>query len=110
MSTSFRQRAFWEEGSPTSTVVDLQGYRYVALYIPAGFSGATLTFSAAPDPDGQFLAVEDDSGDPVSVSIDDEAVVSLVDASPSLFPLRYIRLITNVNQAADAVVDVLLND
>jgi len=83
----------------TSSVVDLEGYRYVALILPQAFSGTKLTVEVAATRYGPFVELNDEEGNPVEIAVAQDAAVSL---GKLLAPFRYVRFVSDAGGGEEA--------
>lgn len=58
------------DNATTSSEVDLENGTLCGIFIPAGFVGTALTFTAAPESGGTFVALENSSGNAISYTVE----------------------------------------
>lgn len=56
-------------GQTTSSEIDLKGASMGTIYLPAAFTGTSLTFTAAPTAGGTHQTVYDDSNSAITVTV-----------------------------------------
>ena len=102
--------------------IDIQGYHYMAIVMPAEWTNAKITFQASYNPDnGTFKDVYDDEGNEIEISVSADKVVVLAhisektkDSANLLGPLHFIKLRsgtsgTPVTQGDDRHLRVMLS-
>lgn len=97
-------------GQTESTTLDLESYTLAAVYMPAVFSGTSLSIKAAPTPDGTFLPLHTDAtgGAAVSIVVAANRCVGIDSSAGALAALRYIRFVSSASEAADRTLTLLL--
>lgn len=100
-------------GASLSAEVDLEGYKIVAVQMPAGWDAAALTFQASATSGGTFGNVYDDSGTEVSATVAASRVVGMDYIAGALAALRFIKLRSGtsgsaVNQTAERTLTLIL--
>lgn len=96
-----------------SAVVDLEGYHYLAIQMPAEWTTADLTFQASSTSGGTFADVYDDAGLEISAKAAASRVIGIDLAVVKLAALRYLKIrsgttATPVNQAAERTLTLIL--
>lgn len=96
-------------GASQSGEIDLGSGRLLAIFMPAAWTAAALTFLAAHESGGTFQDVYGDDGTEESVTAAASRVISIDDAAGVLASLRYIKLRsgttgTPVNQGAERTI------
>lgn len=100
-------------GSVTDEI-DLGGYRLAAIHMPAAWTAAAITFTAAPTTGGTFTDVHDNAGTEVSITTAaSRTVILATDVAENLEGLAYIKLrsgtsATPVAQAAERSLTLVL--
>lgn len=96
--------------STTSRDVDLQtilsGHRFVAMRMPAAFTGTAITFQARENETGSlFVDVVDQAGAAVSITVAvDQYIVFDKDTQDQLAGLRFIRLVSGSTETGEREV------
>lgn len=93
--------------------VDIEGFKIVAIEIPAAWTAANLTFQAASAPGGTFKNVFDDAGVEVTVTAAADRIIGLDDKLPELAALRHLKVRSGtsavpVNQGADRTLTLIM--
>lgn len=91
----------------TSGVIDKGAHAFLALLMPSALTGTAMTFTASHD-NTTYVAVYDDSGNAVSITI---AASRWIAMSPTvmakLAPFRYLKLVSGSNEAAARTIEVV---
>ena len=96
-------------GGEYSTEIDLEGFKEMAIAMPASWKTATLSVLAASATGGTFNPVYDSDGTKLTLSVDANRVISLTAAEASLLKaLRFIKFQASVTQPATRVLTILL--
>lgn len=91
-----------------SDALDIGQFRLMAFQF-ATMTGTTMTFQASATEDGTYVAVYDDAGNAVSVTVTDDAVVAMTGSiAAALAPCRFIKLVSGSSEAAERTIKVLL--
>ena len=101
-----------------SSVVELGGMTLAAIYMPAAWTAAALTFQACPTADGTFQDVYADDGTgtamaELSIPVAQGKVYTFDAAAMKLAPFRYVKFrsgtsATPVSQASDRTLILIL--
>lgn len=92
----------------TSDVVPVGLRRVVGFYIPAGFDGTTLTFTACATKDGTFLPVYDDAGNALSITVaHTRYVVATATKAAALAGLPFIKIVSGSAQSPAMAITVI---
>lgn len=97
----------------TSSEVEIGGYKYMSLFMPATWTAANLTFQAATASGGTFYDLYDDAGNEVTVIAAGARAISVDMYAFNFAPIRYIKFrsgtaATPVNQTAAKTITVIL--
>ena len=93
----------------TSEVIDLGSNQLFAIHLPAAFTGTALSFTVAPEVGGTYQALYDDAGDAISITVAQGTTVGLTGANAAcLAACRFIKLVSNDDEAADRTVKLIL--
>lgn len=100
-------------GASLSSEIDLGGYELEAIHMPAAWTAANLTFTAATVSGGTFDAVHDDGGTEVTVTAAASRAIPLGTVTRRLNGLQFIKVRSGtagaaVNQAADRTITLAL--
>jgi len=105
--------------------VDLEGYSLVAVYMPAAWTAATISFLAT-DYDGKpeesedptdptvnspnnYLPVVDSAGNSVTLTVAaNQVIVPTPETMAALAALRFVKIRSSAGQAADRVITLIL--
>ena len=110
-----------KDGESLSDVIDVRGYRAMAIAMPSEWTAANITFQGAVEEDGDFLDVYDDDGDELQISAAANRFIvvcgeaeKIPDSMNVISPLRYIKLRSGtsasaVNQGDDRTIKVCLS-
>jgi len=90
-------------GGKISTSIDLNGKAPTHIHLPTGFSGTVITFTSSPF-GTTYRAVYDH--DNAVVTITTVAANRCYELPPELAGLQYLKIISNVNQAASITLYV----
>lgn len=86
-------------GDTESAVLNLGGFALTGIFLPAAFTGTTLTFEAAPTAGGTFVPVTDQAGDPISYTVAQGTYVAI---DPKDFQgIQFIKLVSGSTEGAD---------
>lgn len=93
--------------------LDLEGYRFVSIQMPAAWTAANLTFQAAEKAAGTFNNLYDDEGTEAIAIAAASRQISMSLYSLAFAPLQFIKIrsgtaATPVNQAAARTIRVFL--
>lgn len=92
-----------------STVLDLGAGTFLALLMPAAFTGTAITFQACLTRDGTFVAVKDDAGADVSIVVAAARWVGLSSANMAkLAALRYLKLVSGSAEGGARSIEVVM--
>jgi len=96
-----------------SDEVNVGGFKTMAIYMPAVWTTAVITFLASDKKGGTYQSLYDDVGAEVSITAAASEVVSCASIAVKLAPLEWIKLrsgtaATPVNQTAGATLKLLL--
>lgn len=95
-----------------SSVVELAPYKLVAIEVPPGFTGTTLTLLASYRAAGPFYPVYTDAGDEVTITVAASTVVGVDAAAGALAALRFIKFRSGTAASPvtqDAAVTLILH-
>ena len=100
-------------GEALSGEIDLGGYQIGAIQMPAAWTAANITFTAATATGGTFQSLYDDSGLEVTVTAAAAECIALSSNALNLAPLRFIKIrsgtaATPVNQGAARTIQLIL--
>lgn len=98
------QTATIANGQTTSNAIDKLHYRITALHMPAAFTGASISFLAAPTASGTYQQVVDEAGAPIAVTATAGKVIALDQIAPELSSLRFIKLVSSGAEGADRAI------
>lgn len=90
-------------GQTTSGEIDLGGVDPCGFFIPASFTGSSLSFLAAPSSGGTYSPVRDGSGALYTVAISASSYIVLPDIVV-LAGVRWLKLVSSAAEAADRSV------
>lgn len=86
----------------TSGAVDLGHATLCGIYVPASFTGTTLTFTASDTATGTFAPVKDGAGAAVSKTV---AAGDYIYIDPVLFAgIRHLKIVSGSAEAAERVL------
>lgn len=93
-------------GGTTSTILSCGGTAPTGILIPAGFTSATLSFSACKKPNGTFLPITNFDGTAFGIA----AVASeWIPLQPAMFnSITYLQVTSSVIQVSAVVLDFSL--
>jgi hypothetical protein len=92
-------------GQTTSDFVDTQGLTVCAVFLPAGFAGSVLAFTASPDGVAAYVTLQSGGADYAVGGVIASRCVIL---DPSVFaPLRFLKFVGGV-QTADRTLTLVL--
>ena len=80
-------------GGTTSEVIDLVGKSLFAIQCPSGISSTTCTFTAAASKADTYVAVNDDAGSAISITVAASKIIMLLNKHLALRPFNYIKLV-----------------
>lgn len=84
-------------GQAASDPVDLGGTTLCGLYLPAAFTGTSLTFQASPSAGGTYQTIQK-SGADLSIAVAPGKYAAL---SPGDFAgVQFLKIVSNANEAA----------
>ena len=94
-----------------SEAVDLRGMMLLAIFMPAAWDAAVLTFMGSPTLGGTYLPIYDDASNEVTVPVAAGKAVAIDAALLKLAPFRYIKIrsgtaATPVAQTAERKITV----
>lgn len=92
------------DSGTVSTAVDIGGYRYVGVVVPAGFEGTTITFQVSAD-GTTYVPLEVAAGTAVSFTTNASSGFSLGD---EIRPWAYMKLVCGTAQTGAAVFQLSL--
>lgn len=100
-------------GTALSAEIDLGTAQLAAIYMPAAWDAANISFQAATVSGGTYQDVYNDGGNEVVVVASASRCISVNAAAMSLAPLRYIKIRsgstgTPVNQTATRTLTLIL--
>jgi hypothetical protein len=85
----------------------LDGFTLCGLYMPAAFTGTTLTFQAE-NGKGTFLTIADGAGSDVSKTV---AASKYIKLDPSDFAgVNYLKIVSGSIESADRVITLALRE
>jgi hypothetical protein len=103
---SHYQEATIAVGGTASDEVVLDGYAIGMVHMPSTLEGTALTFTVAPVSGGTFVALEDSSGNAVSLTVEASKAYALPEA---IFGAPYAKLVMGSTQTTtDTVIPVTL--
>lgn len=83
----------------TSGEIDLSGTTLCGIYIPAAFTGTSISFQAASESGGTFVAVKDGAGNSVSKTV---AASQFIKIDPTDFVgVRFLKIVSGSTEAAE---------
>lgn len=96
-----------------SAEVDLEGFKLIAIEMPAAWTAANLTFQASSVTGGTFANVHDDAGVEVAVTAAASRVIGLDATLPDLTAIRFLKIRSGtsgvpVNQGAERTLTLIL--
>lgn len=95
-------------GGTTSGEIDLSSIDIVGFYLPAAFTGTAITFTAAYESGGTFIAVKDGAGNSISKTVAQGQYIKL---DPADFAgVLYLKLVSGSAEAAERTVRVALRE
>lgn len=94
------------DSATTSNAQDLTERYLVGLYIPSGFDGTAITFTASPTATGTYLAVYDDANTAVAFTVAQSRYVSLGSsaAARAAESLPWVKLVAGTSQTGDVTI------
>lgn len=85
-------------GATESAAINFQGCTLCGIFLPAAFTGTSLSFSAAASEGGSFLPLQQSDGTLLTVPVTANRYLAL---DASLFMgVRFLRIISNASEAA----------
>jgi len=95
-----------------SDEVDFENIKFFALQMPAGMDGTALTFKASAEAGGAKVAVVDNAGAAISLTISSSAEIVTLSGSQlaSISGLRYVTLNSGTTETAARSIKVLCQD
>lgn len=88
-----------------SAAVDLRGTTLCGFYMPAAFTGITITFEASAD-NSTFVPVEDGGGASISKTVSASKYISL---NPADFAgIQYLKLVSGSTETAERDIELAL--
>jgi hypothetical protein len=95
-----------ESSETKSAEVDLRGTTLCGLYMPAAFTGTTLTFEAATSSGGTFVPVYDELGNQVSITVSSSRFISL---DPAEFAgIQFLKAVSGSSETAARIINLAL--
>lgn len=92
-------------GQTESSIVDLKGTTSAVLYIPASFTGTSISFQTSFDNGDTFFVLQDGNGNPVSPSVSPSISVPL---SPQQFyGIRLLKIVSGSAEVGDKIITVV---
>ena len=91
-------------GQTVSDVVDLGDSLVLGLQF-ATMTGTAMTFQVSQDGE-TYVALKDESGNSVSITIASNTAVSIADSAKFLAPWRYVKLVSGSAEGAERSVKV----
>ena len=89
----------------TSTAADLTGKSLVGFYLPATFTGTTITFTGAPSSSGTFVAFHDGAGAAYSKTVVQNTLVPLNPADTA--SLQHVKLVSGSTEGAERTITLV---
>ena len=77
----------------TTAAIDLTGKSLFAIQCPASLSSTTCTFTAAASKADTYVAVNDDAGNAISITVAASKIITLLNKHLSLRGFNYIKLV-----------------
>jgi hypothetical protein len=95
-------------GAQDSSVFQLGEATYMALGMPAAFTGTAMTFKGASTEAGTFVVVKDDSGSDVSITVGTSRWVALQAAvMAKLAAFRFLKLVSGSAEGAARTIEIV---
>src|SRR4051794_6316465 len=95
-------------GGATSAAIDLHGGVLCGFFLPAEFDGTALTFTAASDPAGTFVAVKDSGGTAITFTVAASGYYGLkADQINVLKGCRFLKLVSGTSQSTTDTIITL---
>lgn len=90
----------------TSGAVDLRGMTLCGFYMPAAFTGTTITFTAATAEAGTYLPVEDGDGASISKTV---SASKYVKVDPADFAgIQFLKLVSGSSEGAERTITLAI--
>lgn len=95
-----------ESGETISNEVNMRGMTLCGLYMPAAFTGTTITFQASDQSNGTFVAAYDVSGSQITATVSASKYIKL---DPSDFAgIQHIKLVSGSAEGADREIKLAI--
>jgi hypothetical protein len=103
---AFTGNALIANGATASNVIDTTGFELVGIAIPSAFTGASISFTAAPSATGTFQAVNKDDNTALSITVTASKTYALDPNKYSgLGP--YFKIVSASAEAADRTIGLV---
>ncbi|MBX9583664.1 MAG: hypothetical protein K2X87_25460 [Gemmataceae bacterium] len=98
----------WPAAGTTSKAVALAGQTICGLYLPSGFAGTAVSFTACDTPDGTYVAVKDDTGTAISYTV---SASSFCRIRPSdLAGIQFLKVVSGSSEAAGTAAKLAVRE
>jgi hypothetical protein len=84
----------------TTDAIDLTGKTLFAIQCPASISATTCTFTAAASRADTYVAVNDDAGNAISITVAASKIIVLLNKHLALRPFSYLKLVFGASETA----------
>ena len=93
-------------GETDSDAFSIESYKVFALEMPAAFTGTAMTFKGAHSKDGTYVAVYDEAGAQVSITVGTSRIIGLDAAALEIAAIEWLKLVSGSSEgsARDIVV------
>jgi hypothetical protein len=91
----------------TTAAINLQGKTLYAIGCPGSLSSTSLTFTASPTKGGTFLAVEDEDGAAISITVEASKFVAFNTSHIALRAIPWIKLVFGSSET-DKIISLYL--
>jgi hypothetical protein len=91
-----------EDGSATSSSVDIRAAAIFALYVPTGFDGTELDIEVSPD-NANWVPLTDDADTPATVGPVAVSSGNAYDLPVELAPWPFFRFVSDANQSGNDI-------
>lgn len=94
-------------GTTTSDAFNFEHFQYISFQCDSDFIGVSMTFLRSSESDGTFVALEDDAGDPIAVTIaaDQSRAITTPETAIAFATCSWMKIVSSASET-DTVVTV----
>lgn len=97
------------ESGTKSEAIDTRAHSLTGVELPAALTSTAMTFEASHDPEGTFVAVNDDAGNAVSLVVAASKVVTPASEDrDALYGLPFLKIVMGTAEDADREIVLYL--